>query len=1071
MLNAVIAFSLRNRGLVLVAALVLAAYGASVAVVLPVDVFPDLNRPTVTVMAEAPGLAPEEVESLVTFRIESLVNGATDVERVRSASSVGLSIVWVEFAWGSDIFRDRQIVAEKLAAVSGQLPEGVTPALAPISSIMGEILLLGMRSRDGARPPDEVRSFADWTVRPRLLSIAGISQVTVMGGGARQFQLTTTPERLLRHGVTLDRVVHAVEGASAALGGGFLLAPTTESLIRIGARASSPDDLRRVFVAEGDPAPVLLEHVADIGWGVPILRGDGAVDGQPAVILSVQKQPGADTIALTADVERAVRDLASTLPPDVEVRSDVFRQADFIRTAIGNVEEAIRDGAIWVLVILVAFLWNVRTSAITLTAIPLSLILTALVFRAFGVTLNTMTLGGLAVAIGELVDDAIVDIENVYRRLRENRQRAEPEPTLRVVFRASSEVRNSIVYATLIVVLVVFPLFSLAGLEGRMFAPLGLAYLTCLLASLVVSLTVTPALASFLLARGRLIERKGDPPLLRWLKRLDEKLVRFALRHPYAVLGATGVGVALSLASVTRMGGEFLPPFAEGTLTVNVVGEPGTSLAESNRIGARAEGLIRGLPQVAGTARRTGRAEMDEHAEGVNSTEIDVRLRAGSSREEAMSEVRDRLSYLPGVIVAVGQPISHRLDHIMSGIRAQVAVKVFGYDLERLRAAAAEVRDRMASVPGVVDLQIEPQVEIPEVRIEVDREECGRLGIEVAAVAEAAETALRGHPVSQAYDQGRTYDITLWFAPEARGDLSAIREMPIGLPPGRDGEGGWVPLGRVARVVEASGPNTIYRENVQRRVAVTCNVQGRDLVSVVAEIRAKVDREVLPQLGGAGFIAYGGQFEAQQAGERRLLLLGAASLAGVFLLLLKALGSWRAALQCLANVPLAAVGSVVAVLLTSRPDPAALAKASWWELPLVLVEGTSLSLAHWIGFITLAGIVSRNGIMMISHYIHLMRFEGESFDEKMIVRGTLERLAPVVMTAATAAIGLVPLALGEGETGKELLHPLAIVVIGGLVASTILDQVVTPALFFKFGRKVYAEAAGKEESVEVPKGL
>ena len=1066
MLNALIAWSLNNRWLVLVAALALSVWGTSVAASLPIDVFPDLNRPTVTVMTEAHGLAPEEVETLVTFPIESLVNGATDVVRVRSASGVGLSIVWVEFDWHADIFRARQIVSEKLALAGERLPDGVTPVLAPISSIMGEILLVGMRSAEPGTPPDSIRVLADWTVRPRLLAVPGVSQVTVMGGGVQQVQVTTTPERLLRYGVTISDVLRAVEGASAAVGGGFLLGPADEALIRIQARAAGPDDLRRAVVAEGTPAPMLLEHVANVGLGIPVLRGDGSVDGEPAVILSVQKQPGADTLALTARIGHELDGLRASLPPGIEVRDNVFRQADFIARAIANVEEAIRDGAIWVVVVLVIFLWNVRTSVVTLTAIPLSVLVSALVFAAFGLSVNTMTLGGLAVAVGELVDDAIVDVENVWRRLRENRARPDPQPVLRVVFLASSEIRNSIVYATAIVVLVVVPLFALTGLEGRMFAPLGVAYLVTLVASLLVSLTVTPVLASFVLPRGRAVERRGDPFLLRWLKRADERLIRFALRRPWTVFGVTGVGVAASAVAFATMGGEFLPPFAEGTLTVNVLSEPGTRLDESNRLGTLAESLMRSVPGVVSTARRTGRAELDEHAEGVHYSEIDVHLAADADRATVSEAVRDHLAHMAGVTTSVGQPISHRLDHIMSGIRAQVAVKIYGHDLAALRTLAAIAADAMRAVPGVVDLQVEPQIEVPEVHVDVDREACAALGVREAEVAEAAETALGGHVVGQALDRQRTLDMVVWLAPEARADLEAVRALPIGIP-----GGGFVPLERVARVAEATGPNTINRENVQRRIVVACNVAGRDLVGTVDEIRERVDAALAGQLPPEGFVQYGGQFEAQQEGARRLAWLGAASVVGIFLLLIRALGSWRAALQCMANVPLAALGGVVALVLTAHPDPAALAAASVWEWPLVWVRGASVSLATWIGFITVTGIVSRNGIMMISHYVHLMRHEGEAFTEQMIVRGTLERLAPVLMTTCTTVIGLVPLALGAGETGKELLHPLAIVVIGGLTASALLDQVVTPALFFKFGRKVFAESAGQAEAPAIPPGL
>lgn len=1083
MLNSIIAASLKNRPLILAATAVLVLYGGYQAAQLPIDVFPDLNRPTVTIMTEAHGLAPEEVETLVTLPIESAMNGATGVERVRSASGIGISIVWVEFAWGTDIYIDRQIVNEKLQLARERLPKEANPTMTPISSIMGEIMLIGLRST-GKTTPMELRTLADWTVRQRLLAQRGVSQVTVMGGELKQYQVLTSPERLAQYNVTIDELTHAVEKANVVSGGGFLLSKQQESLIRIVGRATSLDDVADTVVRADQPLAVTVRQVADVRFGGPVRRGDGSVNGKPAVILSVQKQPGADTLDLDRRIETTLEEIQATLPRDVIIEKQIFKQADFIRVAIGNVVEAIRDGAIWVVVVLFLFLWNFRTSAITLTAIPLSVLITVLVFRWFGITINTMTLGGLAVAIGELVDDSIVDIENIYRRLKENRHKPQPENPLKVIFLASSEIRNSIVYATIIVVLVVFPLFSLAGLEGRLFAPLGLSYVVTLLASLAVSLTVTPVLASYLLPRARFLQHEEDPFLLRWLKRLDARLLKFTLRHAWAVLSIVAVLVLISVSTILWMGGEFLPDFNEGTLTIGATAPPSTSLEESDRIGRKIERILLEVPEVTHVSRRTGRAEMDEHAENVNFSEIDVGLleperprpgvffavvravpflhgwgieRRGRPREEVLADIRDRLAEMPGVVLNIGQPISHRLDHIMSGIRAQIAVKLFGQELGKLRSRAEDIRDLMAQVPGVVDLQVEPQVEIPQIRVTVLRDEAIRYGLAPADVAHSLETALQGTVVSQILEGQRKVDLVVWFDAASRNYVEAIRSTMISTPSGAP-----VALGTVAEVLDTSGPNTINRENVVRRIVVQANVAGRDLVSVVQDIRQAVSEKVVPTLPQGYFVEYGGQFEAKRQANLRLLVLGCFSVAGIFLLLCKCLGSWRAALQVmLVNIPLAAMGSVLALLLASWPGLAALREAHFWEWPKVWLAGTRLSVAHWVGFITLIGVVCRNGIMMISHYIHLMRYEGEKFDEQMIIRGSLERLAPVLMTALTATIGLVPLALGAGQTGKEILHPLAVVVIGGLVCSTLLDQIVTPALFFKFGSKVYRHGSEK----------
>jgi len=1107
MLNAVIAFSLRNRLLVLVAAAAAAGAGVLALARMPVDVFPDLNRPTVTVMTEAAGLAPEEVETLVTRQLEYLLNGATGVRRVRSASGIGLSIVWIEFDWGTDIYRDRQIVAEKLQLARGRLPADANPVMAPISSIMGEIVLLGLRD---ARPPGNaeeerqrglaLRTLAEFTIRNRLLAIDGVSQVTVMGGVLKQYQIVTSPALLAAQDVTLAQLVDAARKANAIAGGGILERPNTEALIRISGQSFTLAEVGDTPVVWRLPRPVLIKDVAELRFAGPVRRGDGAVlvregdvvTGGPAVMLAVQKQPHADTLAVDRRIDGVLDDLQADLPPHALVERRIFRQAEFIRAAVDNVVEAVRDGAIWVVVVLFLFMWNLRVSVSSLTAMPLSILLTVLVFRWFDVTINTMTLGGIAVAIGDLVDDSIVDIENIHRRLRENRRKPRPDNPLKVVFLASAEVRNSIVYATLIVVLVVFPLFSLAGLEGRLFAPLGLAYIVSLLCSLAVSLTVTPVLGHLLLANARLLDDAEDPFLLRGLKWLDERVLRFTLRHARGVLAVVALLVAASATMIVWMGGEFLPPFNEGTLTINVQTEPGTSLAESGRVARLVEALVLEVPEVASLARRTGRAELDEHAEGVNSSEIDVRLvprerpiegplaatlrlvpglhlwgyeTTGRSREEVVADIRGRITDIPSVKLNIGQPISHRLDHILSGIRAQVAVKIFGPDLRELRQVAADVQSRMAGIPGVVDLQVEPQVEIPQVRLEVDHREAARYGLAPGDVAELLETAYRGRAVSQVFDEDRFFSLVVWYDEESRNSPDVINQTIVDTPSGRR-----VALGQVARVLDTTGPNTINRENVQRRIVVSCNVAGRDLAGVVGDIRVALEpvRESLRDLAGTYALELGGQFEAQQEANFRLLVLGAAAVVGVFLLLCRALESWQAALQVLVNIPLAAMGSVLALLIANPPAPELLASAPWWQWPRVWAQATNLSVAHWVGFITLIGIVSRNGIMMISHYIHLMKHEGERFDEAMVIRGSLERLAPVMMTAFTSFIGLLPLLFGADQPGKEILHPLAVVVFGGMLGSTLLDQVVTPALFFAFGRGLAERlsSTGEEEDIE-----
>ena len=1100
MFDGIIRFSLQHRPLVMFLAFVCACAGLWELFRIPVDVFPDLNRPTVTVMTEAPGLAPEEVELLVTRPLEYALNGLTGVERVRSASGIGLSIVWVEFGWGTDIYRDRQNVAEKLATARNRIAAGSNPTIAPISSIMGEILLLGIRPQRTLDEHDPelqmaMRSFGEFRLRNRLMAIQGVSQVTVMGGVLKQYQVITSPERLASQNITLAQLSDAIEKANVLAGGGVMVRDTEESILRISGQSLSLADIENTPILWREQRPVLVREVAQVRFGGPIRRGDGgasvrnlqsnSIEGGLGVILAVQKQPGVDTIKLDREIQSALDGIEKEMPEQMVLERRLFQQSTFIQAAVANVSEAVTDGAIWVVVILFVFLWNFRVSLCSLIAMPLSILMTFLVFRYMGATINTMSLGGIAVAIGDLVDDSIVDVENIFRRLKENRQLPESDrkAPLDVVYQASREVRSSIVYATMIVVLVVIPLFGLTGLEGRMFAPLGFSYIVSLLCSLLVSLTVTPVVSSYLLPKARFLSVKDDAILVRLLKSLTRRVLNWTLDHTGWVFVSTALGVILSIGSVAWMGGSFLPEFNEGSYTVNLQCSPGTSLQESRRIAQRCEQLLLEIPEVVSLSRRTGRAEMDEHAEGVHASEIDVQtlpariakpdfasaiLRhipglqhlgynaQGRSSEKIIEQIREQVTSIPGVQVNIGQPISHRLDHIMSGVRAQIAVKAFGQDLRKLREISHDLIDALSDVPGVVDLQAEPQVEVSQIRLQIDREQAARHGLTPGELAVLLQTAYKGRTVSQVLDAEQYHDLVVWYDEESRSSPERIQSTIIDTPSGRR-----VSLGQVAQVLDTTGPNTINREDVQRRIVVQCNVQGRDLANVVQDIQEKLKpiQERLLGLEGNYYLEIGGQFEAQQQANRRLALFGSLALIAILLLLYQCLQSWSAALQILVNVPLAAIGAVAMLLWFEKPDPSVFAGLPWWNWPTVWVQSINLSVAHWVGFITLVGIVSRNGILMISHYQHLMDQEGETFSKEMIIRGSLERLTPVMMTAFTSFVGLLPLLLGAGETGKEILHPLSVVVFGGMLSTTILDQLVTPALYWRFGPRHRSKTA------------
>ncbi len=1033
MFNWIVRYSLNNRLFVLAVAALLMAYGAMTAWRTPVDVFPDLNKPLVTVLTEAGGMAPEEVEQLVTFPIETALNGMPGVTRVRSNSGVGLSILYAEFDWGTDIYRNRQLVAERLALVKEQLPDGITPVMGPVSSIMGEVMLIALplSQGDGKTPaanPMAAREFADFVMRPRLLSIPGVAQVIPIGGDVRQLRVEPDTSRMAQYGVSLTQIEQALRGFAGNAGGGFIDLNSREYLIRHLGRTKRVEDLAGLAVAWKEGRPILLEQVAGVSFAAGLKRGDAGYNGVPAVVISVQKQPAADTVRLTGDIEAALAELKQGLPKGISEPRVLFRQAEFIKASITNVAEALRDGAIMVAIVLFAFLLSARTTAISLIAIPLSLAVTAVVFQWLGQSINVMTLGGLAIAIGELVDDAVVGVENILRRLRQNRGAAAPLSPFDVVERASVEVRSGILYATIIVVLVFVPLFALPGIEGRLFSPLGIAYIVSILGSMIVSMTVTPVLCYYLLPAMKRLDH-GDSPLVAWLKRQDGEFLAWSFPRAKMLISVAVIAVAAAAASVPFFPRMFLPAFNEGSLVLSLMLNPGTSLAEANRVGGVAEVLIREVPEVTQVGRRTGRAELDEHAEGVHSAEIDVDLkRSGRSREQVMADIRDRLSVLPAQ-VAIGQPISHRLDHLLSGVRAQIALKIYGDDTDTLRGLAEQMRAQLAAVPGLVDLTVEKQVLIPQITVRLDHRKAAQAGLAPGEAIRVLQALTDGAHGAQVVDGSRRYELVLRLPDASRSPQDLARTL-IDTPSGR------IPVAAIATVEETDGPNQIGRENGRRRIVVYANTDGRDMGRVVGDIRRVIAATTLPT---GTFVSLEGQFQAQEQATRLIVGLSLVSLAMMFLVLYSRYQSVVLAGIIMANIPLALIGSVVAMWLA----------------------GVSLSVASMVGFITLAGIASRNGILKISHYVNLCKFEGEEFGRAMIVRGSLERLTPVLMTALVAAFALTPLLLAADAPGKEILHPVAVVIFGGLVSSTLLDTLLTPLLFWLFGEKPLQRLVGK----------
>jgi CzcA family heavy metal efflux pump len=1048
MLNAIIRFSLHNRLLILAISIFVTIYGGWQLTQLPIDVFPDLDRPRVTIITESHGMAPEEIESLITIPLESVLNGATGVQAVRSSSDAGLSIIYVEFDWGTDIYRGRQVVNEKLALVAERMPEGVQPQLAPISSLMGQVLILGMWSETGATSPLELRTLADWTVRQRLLTVPGVAQVITMGGGRKQFQVLVDPQQLARAGVTLHEIEQALEESNSNVTGGYLddQGPN-ELLVRSLGRISTIEDLEKLVVKPRAERPLLLGEVAQIVEGPQPKRGesstylrreDGTFSGGPAVVITIAKQPEADTRQLTTEVLRAVRELRRSLPRDVKISADFYQQKQFIDLAVENVVEALRDGGVLVVVILFLFLMNVRTTFITLTAIPLSIVVTGLIFRWLGLSINTMTLGGLAVAIGELVDDSIVDVENIYRRLKENRLAGNPKSSLQVVYEASSEVRNSIVYSTILIVLVFLPLFALSGMEGRLFTPLGIAYVVSILASLVVSLTLTPVLSYWLLPNMRAMKSEADGVLLGVIKKIAGAAIRFSLVVPKMVVIATACVVLASVFVLMRLESDFLPPFNEGSVQVNVLLPPGASLKSSQAAGEMAAKRLQSIPEVTSIVNKTGRAELDEHAMGVNVSEMILALDPNSERdrEAILEDIRHELGEIPGIVSSVEQPIAHLISHMLSGIKAQIGIKIYGEDLVELRKIAHQMQRQIADVPGLRDLMVEQQIEIPQLRIELDRDKLALAGLTPSAVNEFIETAMNGKVVSQILSGTRTFDLVVRLDEPVREDIEALKRLAIELP-----NGGSVPLDSVSKIYSATGPNLINREQGQRRIVLQANVSGRGVVDVVDEIRQKI-WPIEAGLSEGYFIEFGGQFESQQSAQRVIGILFGASLVGMFLVLYTLFGSANFSWQVMAALPTALVGAVAALVITNQ----------------------TLTVAAMVGFISLCGIASRNGILLLTHYVHLVQHEGERWSKEMLIRAGQERVAPVLMTALTSGIGLIPLAIAAGEPGKEILYPVATVLIGGLITSTLLEFFVRPALFWLFGVGAGKAIIAKAES-------
>jgi heavy-metal exporter, HME family len=1032
-------FSLKNRMMVILLSAISMVYGAYTLSKMPVDVFPDLNKPTVTIMTEAGGMASEEVEQLITFPLETAMNGLPGVEAIRSVSSAGLSFIYVTFDWSVDIYRARQMVSERLSSMDGAIPDGIVSRMGPISSIMGEIMQIAIPIDESKISSMQVREYADWVLRPRLMAIPGVAQVIPIGGQVRQFQVQPNTRRMAELGLSILQIEDALRGYSANTSGGFLESNNREYLIRHIGRTSSLEDLKNIAVSNRNGQTILLRQVADITFAPAVKRGDAGYEGGPAVILGVQKQPSADTVALTKKIESAIAELKQGLPTGMEAPKVTFRQASFIDASISTLEGKLIGASIFVAVVLYFFLGTIRPVLISLTAIPVSILLTALVFKYFGLSINTMTLGGLAIAIGGLVDDAVVDVENVIRRLRVNLDKASLDQLspLAIVRAASLEVRTGIIYATAIIVLVFIPLFALPGIEGRLFVPLGIAFIVSTLASLLVSVTITPVLCFYLLPSMQSL-RDHDTKIVTWLKSHYEVQLSRLLAAPKKPLMYAFASVIVAAASVPFMASSFLPPFNEGTLLIGLRLNPGVSLSESAGVASQAEKLVRQVPEVTYVGRRSGRAELDEHAEGVHVSELDVGLKPAGDLDRSMSEIqadiRSRLVNLPAAI-AIGQPISHRIDHMLSGVRSQIAIKIFGDDLDVLRSQADLLRSKLAGIEGLVDLEIEKQVLAPQIKVRIDYDKAAQYGVSTSQIMATLQGMVEGERLSQIIEGNRRFALVIKLPDSAR-NLEGLADILIDTPNGK------IPLSKIASIEDGDGPNQISRDGGKRRIVLSANASKRALSDIVADIRAVISNQTLPE---GYFITLDGQFKAQEEASKVIGLLSIGSFLLMFAVLNNRYKSIRLSLMIMSNIPLAMVGAVIGLWISGQP----------------------LSIAALIGFITLAGISVRNGILKISHYLNLMQSEGESFSLAMIIRGSIERLSPVLMTALVTAFALAPLLFEAERPGTEILHPVAVVIFSGLLSSTLLDTFLTPAMFWLYGKKASEIALSNMKTNEV----